>query len=177
MTLPKITYLLSRIFFYICAFFTAFIFLFSLLSFFESRFALDIPLITIVENQTSISIPFSKSHIKFFSSTGIIALWLSFGFYALYFHALSEFFKVFTKAQVFTNHSVKKLQLFGYLNLIPPVFILITFVIGRIKNMPLRMDSEYILPIPHICIALFVYLYIDLIKKGKLVQEENDLTI
>ncbi|GGG23068.1 hypothetical protein GCM10011344_24700 [Dokdonia pacifica] len=177
MNLSKITYLVSRIFFYICAAFTVFIFLFSALSFFENRFNIDMPLITIVENQTSITIPFSKLHIEFINSFGIIALWLSFGFYAFYFYALSEFFKVFTKTKVFTQYSIKKLKLFGSLNLIPPVFILLYFIIDRIQNTPLRMDSEYILPIPHLCIALFVYLYIDLIKKGKRVQDENDLTI
>ena len=135
------------------------------------------PLITIVENQTSITIPFSKLHIEFINSFGIIALWLSFGFYAFYFYALSEFFKVFTKTQVFTQHSIKKLQLFGSLNLIPAVFIFLYFIVERVQSMPLKMDSEYILPIPHLCIALFVYLYIDLIKKGKRVQDENDLTI
>jgi hypothetical protein len=135
------------------------------------------PLIGITEDQTIIKIPFSKSHIEFSNSFGIISLWLTFGFYALYFHALSEFFKVFTKAQLFTNHSVKKLRFFGYLNLIPPVFILVYFIVERTQNIPIHMDSEYVLPIPHLCIALFVYLYIDLIKKGKLVQEENELTI
>ena len=177
MNLSKTIYLLSRALFYICIVFTVFILLFSVLSFFESYFDIDMPFITISGNQTSISIPLLKSHIEFFNSLGVVALWSSFGFYALYFHALSEFFKVFTKDQVFTNHSVKKLSLFGYLNLIPPVFILLYFIIELIQNMSLHMDSTYILPIPHLCIALFVYLYIDLIKKGKLVQDENDLTI
>lgn len=177
MNLPKIIYLLSRIFFYVCAAFTAFIFLFSTLSFFESRFNIDFPLIVIKESQTFIKIPFSKLHIEFFNALAIVGLWVSFGFYAVYFYALSEFFKVFTRAQVFTAYSIKKLRLFGYLNLVPPVFILIYLIVEISQNSSLRMDSEYILPIPHLCIALFVYLYIDLIKKGKLIQDENELTI
>ena len=91
MNLPKIIYLLSRTFFYICAVFTGFILLFSALSFFENHFDIDLPLITIAENQTSINIPFQNTY-RIFYSFGIVALWFSFGFYALYFHALSEFF-------------------------------------------------------------------------------------
>lgn len=177
MNLPKTIYLLSRIFFYICATFTAFIFLFSTLSFFESHFNIDFPLIATKENQSFINIPFSKLHIEFSNSLGIVGLWVSFGFYALYFYALSEFFKVFTKTQIFTTYSIKKLRLFGYLNLIPPVFILIYLIVEIIQHSSLHMDSEYFLLIPHLCIALFVYLYIDLIKKGKLIQDENELTI
>lgn len=177
MNIPRTIYLLSRIFYYLCAVFTVFIFLSSLLSFFESHFDIDIPMITISKNETSINIPFIKSQIIFFNSFGVFALWLSFGFYALYFYALSEFFKVFTKEKIFTHHSINKLRLFGYLNLLTPVLVLFYFILERVQNIPLRLGSEFILPIPHLCIALFVYLYLDLIKKGKLIQEENDLTI
>jgi len=174
-------YFLSKLFFYVCLAFVVFLILFSALSFAESIWKIDIPLVevttTSIETRTKIQIPFMDMHIGFPNSVLVFFMWVFFGFYALYFYSLSQFFKVFTQTQVFTERSIKSLKIFGWLNLVPITFGILASLVDIFRGKGFKMDSEYLLVFIHLFVALLVYFYVDLVKKGKRVQDENDLTI
>jgi len=63
------------------------------------------------------------------------------------------------------------------LNFIPIGVGIIHIVVMAIRTTTFKMDSEYLLIVLHLFVAALVYLYLDLLRKGKIVQDENDLTI
>ncbi len=178
LNLTKIVYFISRAFFYCSIVFISFIIVFSLLSFIESNSSINIPLVESSEVYTKVIIPFMRMHVEFQNSlVGFSLMSLSLIFYALYFYSLSNFFNVFTKTNLFTDDSIQKLKFFSKLNILPLVIALITILIDQFRGVKFKMDSEYGLVAFHFLIAILVYFYLDLIKKGKLIKDDNDLTI
>lgn len=181
-TISHSIYFISRLAFVVCLLFSVFIILFSILAFAESNLNINIPFVGVETgvdslSYTRIDIPITDLHVAYQNSFAIVLMWLAFAFYTFYFLTLSKFFKIFTEEEVFTASSVKILKRFMVLNLIPVCagvgYILVTYI----GTHNFRMDSEYLLLIVHSFVALLVYLYLDLLKKGKLVKDENDLTI
>ena len=180
-TLSQFIYFLSKLFFYVCFAFVLFIIVFSALSFLESTWKIDIPFVELttseIETRTRIQIPLMDMHIGFPNSFLVIFMWLFFVFYAFYFYSLVQFFKIFTQSHVFTKQSVNKLKLFRRLNVVPILLAVAALIVDIARGTGFKMDSEYLLVIVHLFVGLLVYFYLDLVKKGKQVQDENDLTI
>ncbi|WP_317167237.1 DUF2975 domain-containing protein [Winogradskyella helgolandensis] len=98
-------------------------------------------------------------------------------FYVIYFYTLKEFFKVFIEAQVFNAKSLKRLRIFFYINLIPLVYAVVLTIYQVLQNGKFKFEEDQGIAMFHLFIVFLVYLYMDIIKKGNEIQEENDLTI
>ena len=179
MTLSKIIYAISKLLFYVCIAVVGFVLVSSILTYFEMKHGLDITFIEISEdgNQTKTTLPLTQVYVGFQNSVAIIIMWISFIFYSIYFFTVSQFFKVFTEAEIFTKISLAILKRFIRLNTIPLAAIIIYICFTLVKGHKFIMNSEYKLVVVHLIVGLLVYLYLELIKKGKLVQDENNLTI
>ena len=156
--------------------------MFSILAFVEHYLGLKIPFVEIYndseQSYAKISIPFIDSKIEFvFSFIIAIAMWIGLLFYVVYFYTLKEFFKVFIQETTFSIKSLKRLRIFFYINLIPLLYGIVISIIQVFKTGILKFEEDQGLAIFHLLVAFLVYLYIDLFKKGKELQEENDLTI
>ena len=179
--MKQISYFLSKLFFYGFAFFSGFVILFSILSFIEFKVGWDVPFVTVSSEDTEayahIKIPFFELMIGFQLSFKVIAMWFSLLFYTLYFWALKNFFGVFIQEEIFNTASEKKLKLFFKVNLLPVIVGFIYIIAGLLlsKN---KIFNEELFPIAiHVIVALMVYFYMDLMQKGRRIQEENNLTI
>jgi len=179
--MKHISYSVSKLFFYGFAFFSVFVIFFSILAFLEFYFQWNIPLVEITDKETSpyakISIPFFTMIVGFQLSFKVIGMWLSLLFYTVYFWALKNFFGVFIQEELFNTASEKKLNLFFKLNFIPVFVGIIVLIVGLILSKKIIFNEEFFPFIIHIMVAFMVYFYMDLMKKGRRVQEENDLTI
>lgn len=180
--MKRIIYFLSKAFFYAFSFFFIFVFVFSILSFVEHNFNLDVPFVEITNKGeydfATIKIPMIKLNVGFvFSFFIALAMWIGLLFYCVYFYALKEFFKVFIKDLTFSHESIKKLNLFLWLNLIVVMYGFIWTIVEGIKLSEFKFDEALFLLLIHGFIALIVYLYMDVFRKGSKIQEENDLTI
>jgi len=98
-------------------------------------------------------------------------------YYAIYFYAFKEFLKVFIENKMFEAKSLKRLRFFLILNFIPLIYIIIFTVSILLRGTNFRLVDDYFIVLAHLVIAFLIYLYLDILKKGKHVQEENDLTI
>ena len=181
--MKKIIHIFSKQFFYLFTFVFAFVFIFSVLSFFEYHFGWDIPLVKIEDFndklQAFVSLPFTDSVIIYpiTSVLPVISLLVTLFYYVVFFYVLKDFFAVFTIEKVFTENSLKKLKRFQLINSIAIIAALVLAVIGAVKYSRIVFDEEHLVLIVHIFVAFLIYFYIDLIKKGQRLQEENDLTI
>lgn len=180
--MKKTIYILTRGLFYAFAVFFCFVFIFSILAFVEHYFGWNIPFVDIYDNigqqYAKISLPFIDFKVEFiFSVIVVIAMWIGLLFYVTYFYALKEFFRVFIEDQVFNHKSLKRLKDFFYINLIPILYALGLSIGQIIKNGHFKFEEDQGIAIFHLLVAFLVYLYMDLLKKGKVLQEENDLTI
>lgn len=180
--MKRSAYIISKMFFYIFSTFFVFVLIFSMLSFAEYYFEWDIPFVEITnadgQDFANISIPFIDLHVGFiFNFYVLIILWFWLLFYVFYTYALKEFFKVFITEKIFASKSLEKLQFFFKLNFIPIVIGLVIAIVSFIRNKSFNFDEEHFAIIVHAFVAFLVYLYIDILKKGKHIQEENDLTI
>ncbi|WP_087521652.1 DUF2975 domain-containing protein [Polaribacter sp. SA4-12] len=180
--MKKIIYICAKSFFYIFSTFFLFVFLFSILSLIEQYRFFDAPFVDVLENDVNgfnaqISIPFIKGVIKYQFSYTIIFMWLWLLFYSIYFYVLKEFFKIFIEDELFTTKSLNKLKIFFRLNFIPIILNTGIIIMGWIENEKVSFEEEYFYLFIHSCIALIIYTYIDIFKKGQKLQEENDLTI
>lgn len=180
--MKKIIFILSKGFFYAFAVFFVFVVVFSTLAFAESQFGWDILFVKITEEMgnayVNIDLPFLNMHVGFiFKPVVVFAMWIGILFYVIYFYALKEFFKVFIEAKIFNSKSLKRLKTFFYLNLIPLIYALVLTVYQITENGSFKFEEDQGLAIFHLLIALLVYLYMDIIKKGNQIQEEIDLTI
>ncbi|MCI2229323.1 DUF2975 domain-containing protein [Polaribacter sp. MSW13] len=157
-------------------------FLFSILSLFEKYEFFDAPFVDILENDidgfnVKISIPFIEGIVKYQFSYTIIFMWLWLLFYAIFFYVLKDFFKIFIDNELFTAKHLNKLKIFFRLNFIPIILNIGSIVMGWIENKKVSFEEEYFFVFIHTCIAIIIYTYIDIFKKGQRLQEENDLTI
>ena len=104
-------------------------------------------------------------------------MWSAMLYYAIYFYVFKEFLKIFVKKNMFEGPSIKRLQFFLILNIIPLIYILIFTASFLIKGVAIRLEDDYFIVFAHLVIAFLIYLYLDALKKGKHLQEENELTI
>lgn len=175
-------YIISKGLFYALAVFFVFVFVFSILAFTEHQFGWDVPFVELSDSNngvdTFIKIPLTELGISFpFKMNVIVVMWIGILFYVIYFYMLKEFFKVFTEEKVFSLKSLKRLKLFFYINMIPLVYALGLSIYQIIGNGQFKFEEDQGVAIFHLFVAFLVYLYMDIIKKGNLVQQENDLTI
>ncbi len=180
--MKSIAYFLSNGFFYAFSMFFIFVFVFSILAFAEYNLDWDVPFVELTEegnnDYATIKIPIMELSVGFvFNVIVAFIMWIGLLFYCIYFYALKEFFKVFIKDNTFSQDSIKKLKLFLRLNLIVMFYGIIWTVIDSIRLDKFQFDEAHFLLLVHGSIAIIVYLYMDVIKKGRKIQEENDLTI
>lgn len=180
--MTKTAYFISKVFSYAFTVFFLFVFVFSILSFVEHNFNLDVPFVEITNegeyNFATIKIPVIELNVGFvFSFLIAVVMWIGLLFYCVYFYALKEFFKVFIKENTFNLESIKKLKLFLWLNLSIMIYGVIWIIVDLFRLQKLQFDEAHFLLLVHGTIALIVYLYMDIFKKGSKIQEENDLTI
>ena len=180
--MKKIIYILAKGFFYAFAAFFVFIFVFSILAFAEYRLGWHIPYVEITDRASDayaeISLPLVDMHVGFtFTLAVIFFMWIGILFYTTYFYNLKDFFKVFIETKVFNAKSLKRLKIFFYINLIPLVYALGLTLFQIVNNGSFKFEEDQGVAIFHLFVAFLVYLYMDIIKKGKRIQEENDLTI
>ncbi|PQJ80691.1 hypothetical protein BTO18_16600 [Polaribacter porphyrae] len=161
--------------------FASFVLLFSILSFFEYFFEWNIPMVEISkkgeDSYASLKVPFIQLFVKFLLSYTVILLWFTMIFYAIYFYVLQTFFQIFIAEKTFTQNSIKKLTLFYKLNFIPVIIGFLGVILRYIIYGNLYFDEPHFFVLIHLIVAFFLYLYLDLIKKGNSIQQENDLTI
>lgn len=179
--MKQISYFLSKLFFNGFAFFSGFVILFSIVSFIEFKSGWDMPFVTVSTEDTEayarIKIPFFDLMIGFQLSFKVIAMWLSLLFYTIYFWALKNFFGVFIQEEIFNKASEKKLKLFFKVNLLPIIVGFIYIIAGLILSKKTILNEELFPVVIHVLVAFMVYFYMDLMQKGRRIQEENDLTI
>tara|TARA_R110002124_G_scaffold271690_2_gene440613 strand:+ start:741 stop:1268 length:528 start_codon:yes stop_codon:yes gene_type:complete len=149
----------------------------SFLSFLEYFFNWNIPLIDIVKRE---NLDFAKINgigVEFWINYTIILMWGTFIYYTFYFYILQSFFRIFITQKTFEENSLKRLSLFYKINFIP---VIIGFIGGTYRYISLskfKFDEPHFFVLVHLIIAFFLYFYLDLIKKGNYIQQENDLTI
>lgn len=179
--MKKVFYLFSKAFFWAFSLFSAFVLLFSIMSFLEYYFNWDIPFIKFFvieeQNYVTIQIPLIKMKVQFLFSFTMLLMWGTFIFYSIYFYALQNFFAVFIAKKTFEESSLKKLNLFYRLNYIPVIVSVIGIVIELFIEQKLIFNEVHFFFILHLLIIFLLYLYLDLVRKGLKIQQENDLTI
>lgn len=175
--MKKLAYISSKILFYCYSTLSLFIMIFSILSYFEYKFGLQIPFVEVFENHSKINVPILGLRINVPYNYAILIMWTAMSFYAIYFYAFKEFLRVFIENKVFEAKSLKRLRFFLKLNLIPLIYIIIFAASFLLKGADFRLHDDYFIVFAHLVIAFLIYLYLDILKKGKYIQEENDLTI
>lgn len=175
--MKQTAYIASKLLFYLYSILYLFIMVFSILSYFEYKFGMQIPFVEIMENRPKVHVPVLGLRINIPLNYAILIMWSSMSFYAIYFYAFKEFLRVFVEKNMFEVKSLKRLQCFLILNLIPLVYIILFTGSFLIKGKAVRLEDDYFIVFAHLVIAFLLYLYLDILKKGKRVQEENDLTI
>ncbi len=175
--MKKIAYIASTLLFYSISALLAFVFLFSILSYFEYRYDWQIPFVDIINSKAKVHVPLLDLHINIPFNYSIIIMWSVMFYYTLFFYALKNFFKVFINNNMFKVKSVKRLKFFMLLNSIPLVYIILFTTSHLIKGVGFRFQDDYFIVLAHFTIAFLMYLYLDVLKKGKHIKDENDLTI
>lgn len=175
--MKQLAYIASKLFFYFFSILFIFIMVFSILSYFEYKFGMQIPFVEVIGNHSKVNVPLLGLRINVPYSYSILIMWSAMLYYAIYFYALKEFFKVFIEKNMFEAKSLKRLHFFLKLNLIPLVYIIMFTASFLLRGIAIRLDDDYFIVLAHLIIAFLIYLYMDILKKGKHIQEENDLTI
>lgn len=175
--MKKAAYILSKFLFYAYSTLYIFIMIFSILSFFEYYYGADIPFVEIIGNYPKVHVPLLGLRINIPMNFAVIIMWVAMFYYAIYFYSFKEFLKVFIKEKMFESQSLKRLRFFLKLNIIPLLYIILFFISFLIRSKPFRLEDDYFIVFAHLVIAFLIYLYLDVLKKGKSIQEENDLTI
>lgn len=175
-------YLLSKLFFYGFSLFTILLTFYSILGVLEFYEIFQFSSVIIEDfgllGNSFITIILPVIELKIMLRFGFLLLFIlaSLLFYSYYFYVLKEFFQLFINEKVFVETSLKKLHLFYKINYVPAIVFLGRALLSILKGFPL--DTELvIISFIHFVIAILLYYYMDLVKKGMQVQEENDLTI
>jgi hypothetical protein len=130
------------------------------------------------EDFAVIKIPLIELSVGFvFNIAVAFVMWIGLLFYTSYFFALREFLKVFVVHNSFNVISLKRLLSFFYINLIPSGYAIVLSGLERVQTGGFKFEEDQGVALVHLFVALLVYLYMDLRKKGNVIQEENDLTI
>ncbi len=175
--MKQLAYISSKVLFYFFSILFLFIVVFSILSYFEYKFGIQIPFVEVFEKHSKINVPLLGLRINVPYSYAILMMWSAMLYYAIYFYAFKEFLKVFIEKKIFETKSLKRLHFFLKLNLIPLIYIIVFTASFLLRGADLRLHDDYFIVLAHLVIAFLIYLYLDILKKGKSVQEENDLTI
>ena len=175
--MKKLAYISSVILFYSFSILFLFILVFSILSYFEYKFGVQIPFVEVLENHAKVKVPILGLRINVPFSYAILIMWSAMLYYAIYFYAFKEFLRIFIKKKVFEAKSLKRLRFFLKLNLIPLIYIVAFTASFLLRGVAIRLEDDYFIVLAHLVIAFLIYLYLDILKKGKYVQEESDLTI
>lgn len=175
--MKKLAYVTSKILFYTIAIVLLFIFVFSIFAFLEYKFELDIPFVDVIDRRGKVHVPVLGLNINVPFNYAILTMWIAMAYYIIYFYAFKEFLKVFVKKELFDKRSLKQLRFFLILNILPLSYIIIFTSSFLIKGIPIRFEDDYFIVFAHLVIAFLIYLYLDVLKKGKYIKEENDLTI
>jgi Protein of unknown function (DUF2975) len=175
--MKQTAYIASKLLFYFYLSLYLFIMVFSILSYFEYKFGIQIPFVEIIENRPKVHVPILGLRINIPLNYSILIMWTSMLYYAIYFYAFKEFLRVFVEKNMFEVKSLKRLQFFLILNLVPLFCVIIFTALFFINGRAFRLEGDYYIVFAHLVIAFLLYLYLDVLKKGKRIQEENDLTI
>lgn len=170
-------YLFSLFLFYSYTILYVFLMVFSALAFLEYKYGVNIPFIEIYNSRPKIHVPILGWRINAPVNISVLLMWISMSFYAVYFYFVKEFAKIFVKSNIFEAKSLKCLRSFLILNLLPLIYIIILVISILVKDANFRLEDDYFIVLAHIIIAFLIYLYLDILKKGRNVQEENELTI
>ncbi|WP_346881912.1 DUF2975 domain-containing protein [uncultured Algibacter sp.] len=175
--MKKLAHLSSSLLFYSITILLVFVFLFSILSYLEYKFGIQIPLVEIIENRAKVHVPFLGLRINVPFNSAILIMWSAMLYYIIYFYAFKNFLKVFIEKKMFETKSLKRLRFFMILNLVPLIYIIAFTVSFLLRGVRIRLEDDYFIVFAHVVIAFLMYLYLDVLKKGTYVQDENDLTI
>ncbi len=171
--MKQVAYTLSKTLFYIYSTLYLFVMIFSILSYFEYKYGVQIPFVEVVENRPKINVPLLGLRINVPLNYSILIMWSVMSYYAIYFYAFMEFLKVFVEKNMFEAKSLERLRLFLILNVTPLAYIFMLLISGE----AFRLEDDHFIVLAHLVIAFLIYLYLDALKKGRSIQEENDLTI
>jgi len=177
--MKHILYWFSKIFYYCFTAFFIFLFVFSILSFCEYNLGWDIPFVEIDSKKNTLSIifPFIDLTLSFPPNAIVILPLAIFAFYSFYFYMMYKFFKVFISKPLFEEKAINSLRYFFYLNLIILIVAFIAIIIETIYRGYFKMDESLGFIFIHGFVTIITYLYVDMAKKGAVLQSENDLTI
>jgi hypothetical protein len=104
-------------------------------------------------------------------------MWFTFIYYSLYFYVLQSFFEIFITEKTFKSKSMEKLTSFYKLNYVPIIVGTLGIILRYSIYDDLSFNEPHFFVLIHLIVAFFLYFYLDLIKKGNSIQQENDLTI
>lgn len=175
--MKQLAYIVSKFLFYAYSLLYIFIMVFSILSYFEYKFGVQVPFVEILENRPKIMVPILDLRINVPLNYSILIMWSAMLYYAIYFYSFKEFLNVFIKKNMFEAKSLKRLRFFLILNVIPFIYIIIFTASFLISGKAFRLEDDYFIVLAHLIIAFLIYLYLDVMRKGNHIQQENDLTI
>jgi hypothetical protein len=101
--LKQTAYIASKLLFYLYLSLYIFIMVFSILSYFEYKFGIQIPFVEIIDNRPKVHVPVLGLGINIPLNSAILIMWTSMLYYAIYFYALKEFLRVFVAITIFLN--------------------------------------------------------------------------
>lgn len=127
-----------------------------------------------VGNHLRIEVPITGLHLDIFNeSNAPMMLIASLLFYAIFFFSLSEVFKTFGAEKLFSQQVEKTLTYFAILNLVTPI----AYVLAH----ALIIQPTHFIQLPyallHLVLGIIVFFIAALLKQGKQLQLDNDLTI
>lgn len=175
--MKKIAFLISKLTFWGFGLFSMIVISLSIVSLLEYYFNWDIPFIDIVTRENLDYAKINGIGVEFWINYTIILMWGTFIYYTFYFYVLQSFFKIFITQKTFEENSLKKLTLFYRLNYIPVIIGFMGITYRYISLNRFKFDEPHFFVLIHLIIAFFLYFYLDLIKKGSFIQQENELTI
>ena len=124
-----------------------------------------------------LKLPLTKFAIGFpTKSLSPIFMVLVFGFYAFYFFLMQNFFAIFKANSSFTEKNLNASKKFLLINIVPVIFWIAMTIYSIISSSETHFNENFIFILVHVFIITLIYLYQDILKKGLLLKEENDLT-
>jgi len=175
--MKKTAFLLSKCIFWGFTLFSIIAIPLSLLAFLEYYFNWDFSFIEIVKRDTLDFAKINNIGIEFWLKYTVVSMWATLIFYSVYFYTLKNFFGVFISARTFEEESLKQFIKFYKLNFVPVFIGFIGIIIQFASINKFEFDEPHFFVIIHLIVAFFLYFYLDLIRKGNNIQQENDLTI
>lgn len=131
--------------------------------------------INVEDDRFEIYYPFTTRPFLLGDYTGpfLVTMILLISFYALFLWLLSNVFKTFRQARLFTQASVKRLSRFYVTNFTLPALSLIAAILFYQE----AAGDIAMITFLHIVIGIFAFFMAAIFKQGLLLQEEQDLTL